>query len=85
MGVRHVQWTAVVHRNSICAAFTESRMVARHKGDTSARGNQTNLTQRSVDCRDCTSCYLNFIDFHRNSGPVIYFIYKQSLLSGRID
>ena len=31
------QWTAVVHRsNSICAAFTESRMAARHKGDASA-------------------------------------------------
>ena len=38
------QWTAVVHRNnSICAAFTESRMAARHKGDASARGNQTNF------------------------------------------
>jgi len=28
------QWTAVVHcSNSICAAFTESRMATRHKGD----------------------------------------------------
>jgi len=31
--VSTAQWTAVVHRsNSICAAFTESRMAARHKG-----------------------------------------------------
>ena len=36
------QWTAVV--NSICAAFTESRMAARHKGYASAPGNQTNFT-----------------------------------------
>ena len=36
MGVR--QWTAVVDRsNNICAAFTESRMAARHKGDARAK------------------------------------------------
>jgi len=42
------QWTAVVHcSNSICAAFTESRMATRHKGD-------ARLTKNS-------SYYLNFI------------------------
>jgi len=53
MDVRHSGQPLSIEATVSAQLSQNSRMAARHKGDASARGNQT--SQQSVDCGDCAA------------------------------